>query len=65
LNSAQGDLCKAGGKALVTGFISAAGKAIISAFVVMALGSAVFAIKYVAACLDIHPRGILFVIQRG
>ncbi|MFO7687498.1 MAG: hypothetical protein R6V60_15550 [Desulfobacterales bacterium] len=65
MNIALGDLRKAGGKAFTIGFISAAGKAIISAFVVMALGLAVFAIKYVAACLDIHPRGILFVVQRG
>lgn len=45
LNIALGDLRKAGGKAFAIGFISAAGKAIISAFVVMALGSAVFAVK--------------------
>jgi uncharacterized integral membrane protein (TIGR00698 family) len=45
LNIALGDLRKAGGKAFAIGFISATGKAIISAFVVMALGTAVFAVK--------------------
>jgi hypothetical protein len=45
LNIALGDLRKAGGKAFAIGLIAATGKAIISAFVVMALGSAVFAVK--------------------
>jgi uncharacterized integral membrane protein (TIGR00698 family) len=45
LNIAFDDLKKAGGKAFVIGFVSAALKAVLAAIVVMALGTEVFAVK--------------------